>query len=176
MRAGARKGASSPDAQGLAKVRMKWPRTGLGARKRQPGISNSIEAIVAEGVACAGAGIVPVGSTGRSMRVSSGHHARQDRCAGLPIDPLGPQIGTDPLQRDADQRFCALAFAVVERVQLGSSTGPHTPRQPPTSIPRHAMGCCSPKPQQGNSRPGDRSPGTRGRTRLCLGLRNSGKD
>jgi hypothetical protein len=84
---------------------MKWPRTGLGARKRQPGISNSIEAIVAEGVACAGAGIVPVGSTGRSMRVSSGHHARQDRCAGLPIDPLGPQIGTDPLQRTLTSAF-----------------------------------------------------------------------
>jgi len=149
----------------MPKVWIEAALNGPWSRKRQPGIPDSIKAIVAEGIACAaaGAGIVHVhaydGGGPQTFdwqvyaRIIEGIRAKID----VPVYPSIPSagIGTDPVPMDAAQRFehvealaarGLLEFAVVDPGSVNTTelaTGPNTPPAPtylnPEAHVRHGL-------------------------------------
>jgi uncharacterized protein (DUF849 family) len=149
----------------MHKVWIEAALNGPWSRKRQPGIPDTVEAIVADGIACgeAGACIIHVhaydGGGPQTFdwqvyaRIISGIRARVD----VPVYPSIPSagIGVGPLPDAATQRFAhvealaargLLEFAVIDPGSVNFTelaAGPDTPPAPtylnPEAHVRHAM-------------------------------------
>jgi uncharacterized protein (DUF849 family) len=149
----------------MHKVWIEAALNGPWSRKRQPGIPDTVEAIVAEGIACAEAGacIVHVhaydGGGPQTFdwqvyaRIIEGIRAKVD----VPVYPSIPSagIGAGPLPDEAAQRFAhvealaargLLEFAVIDPGSVNFTEleiGPNTPPAPtylnPEAHVRHAL-------------------------------------
>ena len=149
----------------MRKVWIEAALNGPWSRKRQPGIPDTVEAIVAEGIACAAAGacIVHVhaydGGGPQTFdwqvyaRIIEGIRAKVD----VPVYPSIPSagIGAGPLPDEAAQRFAhvealaargLLEFAVIDPGSVNFTEleiGPNTPPAPtylnPEAHVRHAL-------------------------------------
>jgi 3-keto-5-aminohexanoate cleavage enzyme len=149
----------------MRKVWIEVALNGPWSRKRQPGIPDTVDAIVAEGIACAGAGacIIHVhaydGGGPQTFdwqvyaRIIEGIRAKVD----VPVYPSIPSagIGVGPLPDEAAQRFAhvealaargLLEFAVIDPGSVNFTElaiGPETPAAPtylnPEAHVRHAL-------------------------------------
>ena len=149
----------------MRKVWIEAALNGPWSRKRQPGIPDTVEAIVAEGIACAAAGacIIHVhaydGGGPQTFdwqvyaRIIDGIRAKVD----VPVYPSIPSagIGVGPLPEEAAQRFAhvealaargLLEFAVIDPGSVNFTElaiGPDTPPAPtylnPEAHVRHAL-------------------------------------